>query len=135
MSVGTRINPGLFVMLPFTFIELFILFLDLCIFLCLVLSKVSPELNSGRSNETVSGFRSPPSLGCSFKPSKIQSILLITGKATSKIFLVSAGPTDYNSRISGKVFLGGCGYIYRRHTGLYKNILTLCIWRNCLRLA
>ena len=30
-------------------------------------------------------------------------------------------------------FLGGCGYIYRKYAGLYKNIQTLCMWRNGLR--
>ena len=45
MSVGARIDPGLFVVAPFTFVELFVIFLDLCIFLCLVLSDVSPEIN------------------------------------------------------------------------------------------
>ena len=43
-----------------TFFELFVLFLDLCIVLCLVLSNISPELNTGRSGETVSAFRYSP---------------------------------------------------------------------------
>ena len=43
-----------------TFFELFVLFLDLCIVLCLVLSDISPELNTGRSGETVSAFRYSP---------------------------------------------------------------------------
>ena len=32
-------------------------------------------------------------------------------------------------------FWGGCGYIYCKYAGLYKNTLTLCTWRNGLRLA
>lgn len=57
--VGARIDPGLSLLHLFTFFELFLLFLGLCIFLCLVLSDVSPEVNTGRSGKTVSGFRSP----------------------------------------------------------------------------
>ena len=34
-----------------------------------------------------------------------------------------------------KSFLGGCGYIYCKYAGLYKNILTMCMWRNGLRLV
>ena len=49
-------------------------------------------------------------------------------KVTSKTFLIYGGPTNRNWQI-----LGGCGYIYRKYTGLYKNILTLCTWRNGLR--
>ena len=39
-------QSGTFVVVPFTFFELSVLFLDLCIFLCLVLSDVSSELKT-----------------------------------------------------------------------------------------
>ena len=73
-------KPSLLWPAPFlTFFELFVLFLDLCIFLCLVLSDISSELNTGRSGETISGFWSPPSLGCPFWTLQVRSILSITG--------------------------------------------------------
>ena len=31
-----------------------------------------------------------------------------------------------------EVFLAGCGYNYHKYADLYKNILTLCTWRNDL---
>ena len=77
-------NPsGTFLVVLFlnTFFELFVLFLDLCIVLCLVLSDISPELNTGRSGETVPRFDISPSLGCPFWTLQVhvRSILSITG--------------------------------------------------------
>ena len=58
------------------------------------------------------------------KPQPISSTpvstnICLVDKATSKIFLVSARPTDRNSRISGN-FLGVSGYIYRNYASYYK---------------
>ena len=61
-----------------------------------------------------------------------EHITKFSPRTTSKIFFVSAGPTDRKWRICWKVFLGGYGYISRKFAGLYKNILTLCTWRNGL---
>ena len=65
--VGARIDLGLFLvalfLLPFLSCLSYFLtcvFLDLCIVLCLVLSDISPELNTGRSGETFSAFRYSP---------------------------------------------------------------------------
>ena len=59
-----------------------------------------------------------------------RSTIKLFGKATSELFLVSAGPTDRKSQIFWKILFGGCGYIYWKYTCWHKNILTFCMWRN-----
>ena len=51
-----------------------------------------------------------------------------------KYFLFPAVRPTVIGEIAEK-FLGGCGYTYRKYAGLYKYTLTLCTWRNGLRLV
>ena len=87
--VGARIDLGLFLVALFfyNFFELFVLFLDLCIVLCLVLSDISQELNTGRAKKPSPRFDIPPSLGCRFWTLQVRSILSITGNQNTYTIL------------------------------------------------